>query len=207
MNRMNSQKGLLVVFSGPSGSGKGTVLSKFFETNENAFLSVSLTTRPPRTGEEHGKHYYFVDKAEFENLISNNGVLEYAEYCGNYYGPPKEYVFNKLDNGQDVILEIETKGAMKVKNQYKDAVMVFVLPPDFKELKNRLTGRNTEDEQTINKRIEAAYNEIKMIDQYDYIIVNDSIDSAADRLKCIIEAEKCKMHNMKKYIDEVFYHA
>ena len=200
---MRNRKGLLIVLSGPSGSGKGTVLKELLAKNNNLFLSVSATTRSPREGEVHGKHYYFLSKDEFEARIAGDGMLEYASYCGNYYGTPKDAVYEMLNAGKDVILEIEVQGAMQIKERCPDAVFVFVMPPSMNELKHRLTDRRTEDAETVVKRMQAAVDEIRASYQYDYIVVNDTVSEAANTLDEIIRVQKCSTGHMKEFIDEV----
>ena len=146
--------GILIVVSGFSGAGKGTLMKRLLERYDNYALSISMTTRLPRPGEEHGKHYFFVDRDEFEKHIEDDGFIEYADYCGNYYGTPRAYVEKCLEEGRDVILEIEIQGAIKIKNKFPDAVLVFVTPPDAGELKRRLMGRGTETEDVIRKRLQ-----------------------------------------------------
>lgn len=196
-------KGLLIVLSGPSGSGKDTVLKEFLKTNE-AHLSISITTRDMRPYEEHGKDYFFIKKDEMECLIENGGVLEYAEYCGNYYGTPKAEVLKHMENGEDVILEIETAGAMKIKELMPEALFVFITTESIEVLRKRLTDRGTDDETTINKRIEKAKSEIALIDEYNYVIINNEIDVAADMLASIIKAEKIKTEKLSQTIKENF---
>lgn len=200
---MRNRKGLLIVLSGPSGSGKGTVLKELLAKNNNLFLSVSATTRSPREGEVHGKHYYFLSKDEFEARIAGDGMLECASYCGNYYGTPKDAVYEMLNAGKDVILEIEVQGAMQIKERCPDAVFVFVMPPSMNELKHRLTDRRTEDAETVAKRMQAAVDEIRASYQYDYIVVNDTVSEAANTLDEIIRVQKCSTGHMKEFIDEV----
>lgn len=185
-----NKKGVLIVFSGPSGCGKGTVLKELLTKNNNVFLSVSATTRNPRDGEVHGENYYFLSKEEFENQISNDGMLEYAKYCENFYGTPKAPVIERLQNGQNVILEIEVQGAMKVKEKLNDAVLVFLMPPSMEELERRLIDRNTEDMDTINKRLNTAREEISHKDEYDYTIINNTVSEAVADLEAIIKAER-----------------
>ena len=198
-------KGNLIVFSGPSGSGKGTILANYFNTDaaKSSALSISATTRPPRPGEVDGVNYYFLSRDEFEKRIKNNGFLEYAEFCGNYYGTPKAEVMQKLDEGIDVILEIEVQGAMKIKQQMPEAVMIFVIPPSFKELRNRLLGRGTESVEVIDKRIGQALNEVKCIDEYTYVIVNDELDAAVEQFTAILKAEHLKVNKNTNTIQEV----
>lgn len=185
-----SERGLLIVFSGPSGVGKGTVRQEIFSTPDHKFeYSVSMTTRAQRPGEVDGKDYFFRSREEFEKLIRNGQMLEYAEYVGNYYGTPLTYVNETLDKGIDVFLEIEVQGALQVKKKVPDAVFIFLTPPDLNELQERLVGRGTDSEEVIAQRIERAREEIALMSEYDYAIVNDEVPLAAERVKRVIEAE------------------
>ena len=185
-----SERGLLIVFSGPSGVGKGTVRQEIFSTPDHKFeYSVSMTTRAQRPGEVDGKDYFFRSREEFEELIRNGQMLEYAEYVGNYYGTPLTYVNETLDKGIDVFLEIEVQGALQVKRKVPDAVFIFLTPPDLNELQERLVGRGTDSEEVIAQRIERAREEIALMSEYDYAIVNDEVPLAAERVKRVIEAE------------------
>lgn len=185
-----SDRGLLIVFSGPSGVGKGTVRQEIFSTPDHKFeYSVSMTTRAQRPGEVDGKDYFFRSREEFEELIRNGQMLEYAEYVGNYYGTPLTYVNETLDKGIDVFLEIEVQGALQVKKKVPDAAFIFLTPPDLNELQERLVGRGTDSEEVIAKRIERAREEIALMSEYDYAIVNDEVPLAAERVKRVIEAE------------------
>ena len=185
-----SERGLLIVFSGPSGVGKGTVCQEIFSTPDHKFeYSVSMTTRAQRPGEVDGKDYFFRSREEFEELIRNGQMLEYAEYVGNYYGTPLTYVNETLDKGIDVFLEIEVQGALQVKKKVPDAVFIFLTPPDLNELQERLVGRGTDSEEVIAQRIERAREEIALMSEYDYAIVNDEVPLAAERVKRVIEAE------------------
>ena len=185
-----SERGLLIVFSGPSGVGKGTVRQEIFSTPDHKFeYSVSMTTRAQRPGEVDGKDYFFRSREEFEELIRNGQMLEYAEYVGNYYGTPLTYVNETLDKGIDVFLEIEVQGALQVKKKVPDAVFIFLTPPDLNELQERLVGRGTYSEEVIAQRIERAREEIALMSEYDYAIVNDEVPLAAERVKRVIEAE------------------
>jgi len=200
-----TDKGSLIVISAPSGTGKGAILnefnSKYFD--DKIIYSVSATTRSPRPGEEEGVNYYYISKDEFKSKIAAGGFLEYAEFCDNFYGTPKDAVMNALENGIDVILEIETVGARKVKKNYPEAVMVFVLPPSMEELRKRLTGRGTETEESITKRLEAAESELTLASEYDYVIVNDVVEDAAFELNLIIKSQRLKTINNKNTIQEV----
>ena len=185
-----SERGLLIVFSGPSGVGKGTVRQEIFSTPDHKFeYSVSMTTRAQRPGEVDGKDYFFRSREEFEELIRNGQMLEYAEYVGNYNGTPLTYVNETLDKGIDVFLEIEVQGALQVKKKVPDAVFIFLTPPDLNELQERLVGRGTDSEEVIAQRIERAREEIALMSEYDYAIVNDEVPLAAERVKRVIEAE------------------
>ncbi len=183
-------KGVLYVLSAPSGCGKGTVLKEIFERNNNIYYSVSATTRSPREGETDGVNYFFVSKEKFEELIASGGMLEHAQFCGNYYGTPKQKVMDELESGRDVILEIETAGAMKVKAAYPKAVLIFMLPPSLAILKKRLTGRGTDSEEVIAKRISEAEREINMSYKYDYVFVNDDLSEAVSSLEMIMKSAK-----------------
>ena len=185
-----SERGLLIVFSGPSGVGNGTVRQEIFSTPDHKFeYSVSMTTRAQRPGEVDGKDYFFRSREEFEELIRKGQMLEYAEYVGNYYGTPLTYVNETLDKGIDVFLEIEVQGALQVKKKVPDAVFIFLTPPDLNELQERLIGRGTDSEEVIAQRIERAREEIALMSEYDYAIVNDEVPLAAERVKRVIEAE------------------
>ncbi len=185
------KKGLLLVISGPSGVGKGTIINSLLE-DENIAYSVSATTRAPRPGEVDGVNYHYITKAEFKTLIDNGDVLEYAEYTGNYYGTPRKFVEQKLNEGKSVVLEIETCGAMQIKKKMPEAVLIFICPPSLEELESRLRGRGTETEEVILRRLETARNEIKLIPEYDYAVVNENggWEKAARDLKDIVNAEQ-----------------
>lgn len=185
-----SERGLLIVFSGPSGVGKGTVRQEIFSTPDHKFdYSVSMTTRPQRPGEVDGVDYFFRTREEFEALIKEGQMLEYAEYVGNYYGTPLSYVNETLDKGIDVFLEIEVQGALQVKSKVPDGVFIFLTPPDLEELEERLVGRGTDSPEVIAQRIGRAKEEIALMREYDYAVVNDQVSLAAERVKRVIEAE------------------
>lgn len=187
-----NNKGLLLVFSGPSGVGKGTVLKEYLKKHPHTAFSVSATTRKPRTGEIHGQHYFFLSREEFELLVENGGLLEHAQFAGNCYGTPREAVEQNLEKGIDVVLEIEVQGAMKVRAAFPDAVLIFNLPPSLEELKNRLTGRQTEPPEVVEKRLNTAVWEISQAENYGYVIVNDNVEDAANAFLSILSSEKCK---------------
>ncbi|MDD3171667.1 MAG: guanylate kinase [Bacilli bacterium] len=186
-------KGLLVVISGPSGVGKGTIRSALFEMEGHDLVySVSMTTRKPRSDEINGREYWFVTKEEFEKKIKENKMLEYAEFVGNYYGTPLEKVDEQLKAGKEVVLEIEVNGAMQVRERVGDAVFIFIAPPSYEALETRLRSRGTEDTEHIKERIEKAKKELGLAYQYDYIVVNDEVKNAADKIMAIIRAEHAR---------------
>jgi len=184
---MNTQ-GILIVVSGFAGVGKGTLMKRLVQNYDNYALSVSMTTRAPRPGEEHGREYFFVTKEEFEDKIAHEGLIEHACYCGNYYGTPRAYVEEQMAAGKDIILEIEIQGAMKIKERFPQAVLVYVLPPSAKELESRLRGRATETEEKILERLSRAAAESEGLEKYDYIVVNDDLDECEKRLHGILQA-------------------
>lgn len=187
------QRGILVVVSGFAGTGKGTVMKGLLaQYAEQYALSVSMTTRAPRPNERHGIEYIFASKEEFEQKIAADGLIEYACYCDNYYGTPKDYVEQQLEAGKDVLLEIEIQGALQVKKKFPEAVLVFVLPPSAKELYARLKGRGTETEDVIRKRMMRAVEESQGIEQYDYVIVNDNVDVCVEQLHHMLQSEKMR---------------
>ena len=200
-------KGKLFVVSAPSGCGKGTILFEVLNNNKNLFYSVSATTRTPREGEIDGVNYYFLSKDEFKREIDNGGMLEYAQYCDNFYGTPKKKVVEKLEQGIDVILEIETKGAMQVKGVMPEAVLIFILPPSVLELRRRLNKRGTEEESVIEKRVKEAEDEMRRAFNYDYIIMNDELDKAIEDFEAVLKASKLTKENNKNMIEEVLKNA
>ena len=200
---MTDKKGLLIVVSGPSGTGKGTICKAIVEKRDDVFLSVSATTRQPREGEQNGVHYHFLSRAEFEKNIADGQMLEHAVFCGNYYGTPKKAVDEMLEAGKNVILEIEVQGAMKVREKYPDGVYVFVLPPSMAELRRRLTGRATETDDVVEERLKTALKEFGYIEKYNYILLNDEVDKAVARLESIIDAEHCRIERNTNFIEEV----
>lgn len=196
------KEGLKIVLSGPSGSGKGTIVKELVK-NDQFLLSISATTRMPRQGEEEGVHYFFKTKEEFERMIEENALLEYANFCGNYYGTPKAPIEQGVEQGKDVILEIEVQGAQQIKNIYPDAIFIFVIPPSLTELKQRLVGRNTESQEVIAQRLKRAKEELALYKEYDYIIINDTLDEAITKIQHIVYAEKLKSHCFEADIERV----
>ena len=201
-----NKKGMLFVVSAPSGGGKGTILKRVFNDPGMVHYSVSATTRAPRDEDKDGVTYHFMSKENFEQLIDKGEFLEYAEYCGNYYGTLKSEVVSNIDSGKDVLLEIETKGAFNIKKAMPEAVLIFIIPPSMKELRRRLTRRGTEDEETINKRMEQAAIEIRLAEKYDHIIINGDLDEAVADLAAVCKAARIK-RNAKNIIDEVLKNA
>jgi len=200
----NNRLGTLFVVSGPSGTGKGTVIKAFMEKHkDDVFLSVSATTRSPRNGEIDGVHYYFKSVDEFKDLIENDGLLEWACFCDNYYGTPKKTVNDMLQRGIDVILEIEIQGAMKIMEKNIGAKFIFILPPSFEELKKRIIGRKTETEDVIEKRMETAKVELSFADKYDFVVMNDVVEKAVEQFNIIINAERCRVDKNINLIREV----
>lgn len=201
------EKGILIVLSGPSGVGKGTVCKALRECTPELIYSVSATTREPREGEVEGVNYFFKTKEQFQQLIRDDQVLEWAEYVGNYYGTPRKFVEDTLNAGKDIILEIEVQGALKVKQKFPEGVFIFLLPPSMDELENRIVGRGTESEETIRSRMSVAMDEIRLMEHYDYAIVNDRVEHACTRINAIIEAEHCRkdrvVNKIKQWMAEV----
>lgn len=199
---MMSKRGILTVVSGFSGAGKGTVIRSLLTKYEYG-LSISATTRHPRVGEVDGKDYFFLTRDEFESMIKNGRLFEWAEYVGNYYGTPKEYVEQKLEQGQDVILEIEIQGALNVKKMCPEAVLIFITPPSVMELKHRLIGRGTETKEVIEQRLKRAVEEVGYMNQYDYIVLNDQLEDCVQQVHEIIKNEHCRTTNNAPLIETI----
>ena len=203
------KKGVLLVISGPSGAGKGTICKALLEKHKDIYLSVSATTREPRVGEVEGVNYFFTTKEKFLQKVEEGDFLEHAEVYGNYYGTPKSSVQKMLNEGRDVILEIDIQGALKVKENCEEGIFIFILPPSMEELKQRIIKRGSETPESLMRRFKSAYKEINYISKYNYAVVNDEIDTAVSKLEAIITAEKCRVDRMKnKVIDskEGFIH-
>lgn len=193
------ERGLLIVLSGPSGVGKGTVRKAIFEDETVQFeYSISVTTRSPRQGEVNGVDYFFKTREEFEELIRQGKLLEYAEFVGNYYGTPIDYVEETLNKGKDIFLEIEVEGARQVREKFPDGLFIFLVPPSLSELKNRITGRGTESEEVINNRLKVAKEELEMMHLYDYVVENDKVELAVERIKAIVTAEHLRRERVEK---------
>lgn len=193
---MAIKEGILIVLSGPSGAGKGTICKRLLEETDIQY-SISATTRKPRPGEQHGREYFFITKEEFENMIEENGFLEWARVYDNYYGTPKKFVEDTLEQGKDCILEIDPQGAQKVRENKPDGVLIFIAPPSMQELENRITNRGTEDITEINKRLSCAREEMLCMYNYDYVVINDQVEKAVEKIRAIIIAEKCKIQRSK----------
>lgn len=200
---MNSKKGLLIALSGPSGSGKGTIVKSLLSQRDDTVLSVSMTTRLPRPGEIDGVHYYFCTREEFEKVIQEDGFLEYAEYNGNYYGTPEAPIRRLLSEGKNVILEIEVQGAEKVMDHRSDLVSIFITIPSVEELERRLRGRGTETEEVIRGRLKTAQYELARAFRYQYVVLNDEVELATARINTIIDAESMRYSRMENTILEV----
>ena len=199
---MLNKRGILIVLSGFSGAGKGTVVKRIMEKYSDAYaLSISMTTRSPRTGEKDGEHYFFVSREQFEQTLAENGLIEHAQYCGNYYGTPKEYVEKQLAAGKNVILEIEIQGALIVKEKNPETLLMFVTPPSAKELKTRLVGRGTETMEQIEARMKRAIDEAPIMDKYDYIVINDEVENCVDKIHELVDAAKHSADRNREFIE------
>ena len=199
----HKEKGILVVVSGFSGAGKGTIMKNLTQKYDNYALSISATTRAPRPGEEEGKSYFFVSKDRFEEMIDRDELVEYAKYVDNYYGTPRKFVEDCLNEGKDVILEIEIQGALKIKKKFPDSLLIFMAPPSAEELRARLIGRITEDEATVNKRLSRAIVEAEGVEAYDYILVNADIDTCTEKLHNLIRASHDRAEVHLDLIEEI----
>ena len=196
-------KGILVVVSGFSGAGKGTVMKRLMEKYDNYALSVSVTTRSPRPGEQDGKEYFFRTREEFEELIQKDALIEYAQYVKNYYGTPRAYVEEQLNAGKDVILEIEIQGALKIKEQFPETLLLFMVPPSAQVLEDRLRGRGTETEEVVQKRLRRAVEEAEFIEKYDYLIVNDDLDTCIHEAHEIIQSQHHRVDQRTEFLSDL----
>lgn len=196
-------KGILIVLSGFSGAGKGTLVKELMKTYDNYALSISMTTRKPREGEVHGREYFFTERESFEEKIAQNGLIEYAEYCGNYYGTPRDYVEEMLAAGRDVLLEIEIQGMHKVKKMFPDMLTLFVTPPSIAELEKRLRGRGTETEEVIRKRLARAAEEAKGMEDYEYLVVNDDLQECVEEIHSIVKVAKRASRRNTEFINNI----
>jgi guanylate kinase len=194
-----NERGLLLVISGPSGAGKGTICKSLLDKHD-FWISVSATTRQPRQGEIDGKNYYFITKENFKNRIEQGDFLEYAEVYGNFYGTPKSSVLQMIDSGKDVILEIDIQGALKVKEAFKEGIFIFILPPSMEELKQRIIRRGSETRESLMTRFKSAYKEINYVSKYSYAVVNDTVEEAVKKIESIVVAERCRVDRMKDTI-------
>lgn len=198
------ERGQLIVLSGPSGTGKSTVIAELLKQRGDIYFSVSFTTRAPRAGEQDGVNYNFVSRQEFERMIADNELLEYAEYVSNYYGTSMKVIHDKLDAGIDVLLDIEVQGAAKVRERCPEAVLIFIAPPSFEELSQRLHNRKTDSEEVITGRLEQAKVELKEISKYDYLVINDQVSQAVCEIQSILTAAACRVENKTNFIKGVF---
>lgn len=196
-------KGILIVVSGPSGAGKGTICHRLLNKRDDIVISISTTTREPREGEVHGVNYFFENKEKFQRMIDNGEFLESAQVYGNYYGTPREYVEKRLNGGKNVLLEIDIQGALNIKKIYPEGVFIFILPPTMEELRNRIVGRGTESQEDIKKRFDSAYKELEYAFKYDYAVVNDKVDLAVEKVEAIIMAEKCRVSRKEDLIKQL----
>lgn len=194
--------GLLIVVSGPAGVGKGSIVRKMMEYDDSIVLSVSATSRAPRATEIEGTNYFFRTREQFEEMINNDELIEWVEYCGNYYGTPREFVCREVEKGHIVILEIEVDGANNVRRLFPDCVLCFIIPPDFEELEKRLRGRGTETDESLKARLARAGEEFKLIENYDYLILNDNIEKAAERFFSIVQSERMRTSRNKFLIEK-----
>lgn len=198
-----NEHGVLVVVSGFSGAGKGTIMKELLKRYDNYALSISATTRTPREGEEHGREYFFVTEEHFKEMIEQEELIEYAQYVNHYYGTPSRYVLSQMEKGKDVILEIEIQGALRVKERFPQSVLVFVMPPNAEELKRRLVGRGTESMEIINARLHRAAEEAEGMEKYDYILINDTLDTCVEELHHMIQVQHSRVSNNRAFLAHI----
>ncbi len=196
-------QGFLLIISGPAGTGKGTVCNELLKRNKDIMFSVSATTRKPRVGEEDGVNYHFLEEDKFQNMINDNEFLEHAYVHTNYYGTPREFVMDHIKKGEIVLLEIDVQGALQIKNNYSEAVFIFLLPPTMDELKDRIVKRGTESEEDINRRFKNAFKELDFVGEYDYFVINDKVENAVDDIEAIIKAENLRVKRHSDIKDRV----
>jgi len=204
---MTKDRGTLIVLSGPSGSGKSTAMAELLRRRDNYYFSISATTRDPRLGEQDGVNYWFVTRERFEEMVRQDELLEHAEYVGNCYGTPAAPIDEALDQGKDVLLDIEVQGAMQIRARRADAVLIFMVPPSYEELSRRLHGRGDTPPDKIKARLETALKEIQLASDYDYIVVSETVDGVANEIEAIIDAEKCRAAKRAQFVKEVFSNA
>ena len=196
-------KGFLLIVSGPAGTGKGTVCKELLKRNEDIIYSVSATTRDPRPGEAHGVNYLFTEEEKFKEMVANDEFLEYAHVHTNYYGTPKQYVMDQVDRGEIVLLEIDVQGALQIKENYPEAIFIFLLPPTMDELKNRIVNRGTETPEDIDRRFKNAFKEIEFLGKYDYFVINNRVEDAVEDIEAIIKAEKLRVKRHSNLKNEI----
>lgn len=201
-----ARPGILVVLSGPSGTGKGTICKELLHNTTNLHYSISATTRPPRAGEVNGFNYWFTAKEDFQSMVDNDELLEWAEVYGNYYGTPRRYVDEQLHSGKDVVLEIDTQGAMQVKAKFPQGVFIYIVPPSINELAARINKRGSDSPEAIEKRLSCVYYELSRAYHYNYIVVNDEVSKATAEIAAIISAEKCRVERNTSLIDKICKH-
>lgn len=204
---MNHKRGTLIVLSGPSGSGKSTAVAELLRRRNDYYFSISATTREPRPSEQHGVNYWFVSQERFEEMVRQEELLEHAEYVGNYYGTPAAPIDEALEQGRNVLLDIEVKGAMQIRARRPDAVLIFMVPPSYEELRRRLSNRGDTDPELVEKRLQKALEEIQSAPEYDYIVISETVEGVANEMEAILDAEKCEAAKRAQFVKEVFFNA
>jgi guanylate kinase len=200
---MGLQKGVVLVVSGPSGTGKGTILSGFKKKHKEIVFSVSATTRQPRSSEIEGVNYFFKTKDQFQQMIKKGALLEWVVYCDHYYGTPENFIMENIENGKDIVVEVEVEGAIKIKENFPESVLVFIMPPSFEDLYHRINKRGSETDETRRKRLETALFEVELAKRYDYMIVNENVQLAVDQLHCILTSQKHRALRNEAYIEKI----
>lgn len=204
---MNHKRGTLIVLSGPSGSGKSTAVAELLRRRNDYYFSISATTREPRPSEQHGVSYWFVSRERFEEMVRQEELLEHAEYVGNYYGTPAAPIDEALEQGRNVLLDIEVKGAMQIRARRPDAVLIFMVPPSYEELRRRLSNRGDTAPELVEKRLQKALEEIQSAPEYDYIVISETVEGVANEMEAILDAEKCEAAKRAQFVKEVFFNA